>query len=53
MTAPLKTTMASGTADQKPMTLCQLKSRAFARRPPLNHAMFRICRHVQIFGIHK
>jgi hypothetical protein len=51
-TAP-STTMASGMADQMPMTLCQLKSRARAGNPPRNHSTWRNCTEVHRRGTHK
>ena len=47
------TTMKSGATDQKPMTLCQLKSRALPGNPRLNQRMFLNCAHVQVRGHHR
>src|SRR5262245_14456343 len=44
------TMTASGTADQKPIVLCQLKSRALPRTLPRNHVTFRMCDHLSDFG---
>ncbi len=51
-TAPA-TTIASGIADQMPMTLCQLKSRAFGASPPRNHNTFLNWIHFQTRGSHR
>ena len=42
--------MKSGTTDQKPMTLCQLKSRAFEGRRRLNHSTLRNCTQFHLRG---
>ena len=45
--------MKSGTADQKPITLCQLKSRAFDGRPRRNQVTFRSALRFQFLGHQK
>ena len=47
MTTPPATMIASGIADQKPIVLCQLKSRALPRNPPLNQVTLRTAAHFQ------
>ena len=53
MAAPLATMTASGTADQKPITLCQLKSRARPPRPRRNHSACRHAARLRVDGHHR
>jgi hypothetical protein len=53
MTTPEATTIAKGTADQTPMVLCQLKSRALPGRPPRNQITCFTARHAQVRGIQR
>src|SRR5687768_4007399 len=53
MTTPEYTTIARGSADQNPSVLCQLKSRAFGRRPPRNHITLRNCVQLSARGHHR
>ncbi len=48
-----KTTINSGTADQNPMTLCQLKSLALDGSPRLNQVTFRRDFRFQLRGHHR
>jgi hypothetical protein len=45
--------MKSGTADQNPMTLCQLKSRALPRSLLPNSVTLRTCCRVHLRGNHR
>ena len=49
----VSTTMKSGTADQNPMTLCQLKSRTLPRSLRPNSVTLRTCCRVHLRGNHR
>lgn len=50
MTTPESTTTKSGTNDQKPIVLCQLKSRALPDSPRRNQSPLRSCARVSFRG---
>ena len=50
ITTPDATTITNGIALKKPITLCQLKSRAFPDSPPRNQATLRTDVHVTLRG---
>src|SRR5262245_2273209 len=53
MTSAPEITATNGIEDQMPITLCQLKSRAFPRIPPRNQAIARTLLHVHRLGSHR
>jgi hypothetical protein len=53
ITAAEATTTASGSADQTPITLCQLKSRALPVSPRRNQVTLRSCTRVHRRGSHR
>ncbi len=53
MTTPETTMSKSGASDQRPMTWCQLKSRALPGRPRRNHTTPRSYGHFHRRGHHR